>query len=109
MVYLNLHEAYVQEVVGLTQILGDHDFFDFFCNRMDFKTDCGADSKITIGDTTVHHSLVFSKCKLNVDLTVFVIPCKSNMGIIDLQCLQALSLMKWIFIQISITHGNILI
>jgi len=29
------------------------------------------------------------------------------MDIIDLQCLQTLSLMKWIFIQISITHDKI--
>ena len=54
MVSWSLCQAYLQEV-DMTQISGDHDFFDFFGNMTNFKVDSTIDSRID-----KHHQVVLS-------------------------------------------------
>ena len=65
---------------------------------------------------SVTNSICFAQYQLsptlNANPTLFVIPCKffwgaGGLGIIDLQLLQLLSLMKWFYVQIWIIHDNI--
>ena len=69
--------------------------YDITCHQ--FQLSCS----ILIGNRSVVSPT------LNVKLTVFVSPCKKNLGIIDLQLLQVLSLTKRFFIQMSVIHDNI--
>jgi hypothetical protein len=60
MVYRNLRQAHLQEV-GLTKILGDHDFFNIFSSKIDFMTYYMANSRIeskTNSRIDKHHQII---------------------------------------------------